>query len=371
MKRYNHLFAQIVSMENLKLADQRARRRKQHTHGVKSHDKHREEHLQALQQALIHKTYCTSPYDVEPIFERKRRTLYKLPYYPDRIVHHALMNVLEPLWKRTLTHNTYSCIKGRGIEACAKRVDSIIRSFAEQPLYCLKIDICKFYPSINHTILKQIVRRKIKDKDALWLIDEIIDSAVMDYEGNPLTPEALATLHPDDAHGLPIGNHPSAYMANLYLSYFMHYANEQLGIEVKEALSLNQLPQVPCTAYADDIVFFANSKPVLHEVLRLTRSYLDTKLRLRIKPNYQIFPIAHNQFDRHGRALDYVGYKFYRTHRLMRKRIKQALCRRVAQLHHRLRALPHRTMHQIVAPWLGWAMHSQSLHLIKTLQLTF
>ena len=134
------------------------------------------------------------------------------------------MNILEPIWIKIFTYNTYSCIKNRGIEGCARRVTQIIKKYKNKPLYCLKIDIKKFYPSINHSILKQIVRKKIKDKDLLWLLDEIIDST----------------------EGVPIGNYLSQFFANLYLAYFMHFVNEQLRINATE--------------YADDICFFSDNK---------------------------------------------------------------------------------------------------------------
>lgn len=229
MKRIAGLYEQIISVENLRLADEKARRGKTHTYGVMVHDRHREEDIQALHEALRTKTFRTSEYDVFTVYEPKERLIYRLPYYPDRIVHHAVMNVLEPIWTRLFTHNTFSCIKGRGIEGCARHVEKIIRKYKGRPLYCLKIDLKKFYPSINHRVLKRIVRRKIKDKDLLWLLDEIIDSA----------------------EGLPIGNYLSQYLANLILCYFMH--------EVNEALKLD------CAEYADDIVFFSDSKEKLRK----------------------------------------------------------------------------------------------------------
>ena len=146
MKRIDNLYDKIISLKNLRLADENARRGKTNTYGVKVHDKNREQNLLALHEALLTKTFKTSPYDVFTIYEPKERIIYRLPYYPDRIVHHAVMNVLEPIWVRLFTYNTYSCIKGRGIEGCARRVDKIIKSFKGKPLFCLKIDIKKCYP---------------------------------------------------------------------------------------------------------------------------------------------------------------------------------------------------------------------------------
>lgn len=331
MKRIGHLYEKVISLENLRLADTKARRGKLHTFGVRDHDKHREENLLALHEALLTKTFRTSAYEQFYIYEPKERLISRLPYYPDRIVHHAIMNVLEPIWVSVFTHNTYSCIKDRGIEGCARYVDRLIRKYDGRPLYCLKIDIRKYYPSIDHEVMKRIVRKKIKDADLLWLIDGIIDSA----------------------DGLPIGNYLSQYLANLYLAYLMHYVNETLRVDAAE--------------YADDIVFLSDSKERLHEVLDFVRRYVSDELRLTLKGNYQIFPVAENRFDRHGRALDYVGYRFFRHQKLIRKSTKKNLCRAVARMNRKDPPLSFMAYKQAIAPWLGWAQHSNSRHLLQTI----
>lgn len=218
-----------------------------------------------------------------------------------------------------------------GIEGCARHIDKIIEKYRGKPMYCLKIDITKYYPSIDHETLKKIVRRKIKDKDLLWLLDEIIDSA----------------------QGLPIGNYLSQYLANLFLCYFMHRVNEVLKLDAAE--------------YADDITFFATSKEQLREAFKEIKRILEEELRLKIKGNYQIFPIAKNRYDRNGRALDYVGYMFFREQKLIRKNIKKNFCHATARLNRRKPPLDAKAYKQAVAPWLGWAKHSDSKHLLKTI----
>ena len=268
---------------------------------------------------------------------------------------------------RLFTYNTYSCIKGRGIEGCARRVDKIIKSFEGKPLFCLKIDIRKFYPSIRHRVLKRLIRRKIKDKDLLWLLDEIIDSASMDDTGRPLTEADKALDGHEDAHGLPIGNYLSQYLANLCLCYFMHWVNERLAELVKAAMGLAEKPRIECTEYADDMTFYAEDKAVLREALGQIRSEIEDGLSLKLKGDYQIFPVAKSRHDRHGRALDYVGYKFFREQKLMRKSIKQNFCREVARLNKREKPLGVKAYKQAICPWLGWAEHSNSRHLLKTI----
>ena len=331
MKRIGNLYQKIISVENLREADEKARKGKIKTYGVKVHDKNREANIQSLHEALLTKTFKTSAYDIFTIYEPKERLIYRLPYYPDRIVHHAIMNILEPILVRTFTHNTFSCVKGRGIEGCARYVDRIFEKYKGKPMYCLKIDIKKYYPSIDHDVMKRIVRRKIKDKDLLWLLDEIIDSA----------------------EGLPIGNYLSQYLANLYLCYFMPRVNENLKLDAAE--------------YADDITFFASTKEELREAFKEIKRMVEEELNLKIKGNYQIFPISENRYDKSGRALDYVGYKFYRKQKLIRKSIKKNFCKTVSRLNRRQKQLDAKAYKQAVAPWLGWAKHSDSKHLLKSI----
>lgn len=364
MKRIGHLYEKIVSMENLMLADEKARKGKTKTYGVMTHDKNREANLAALHEALVSKTYRTSDYEVFTVFEPKERIIYRLPYYPDRIVHHAIMNILEPIWVKTFTYNTYSCVKGRGIEGCARRVSAIIKEFEGRPLYCLKIDIKKYYPSIRHSVLKAQVRKKIKDQDLLWLLDEIICSVAMDEVGHPL--EGVVK-EDEETHGLPIGNYLSQYLANLCLCYFMHYVNENMAEDVQKALGLTEKPKIECTEYADDIVFYADDKKVLHKVMEIAKAQIEDGLELKVKDNWQIFPVAENAQDKHGRALDYVGYKFYRQQKLMRKSIKKNFCRKVARLNRKAEHMDDKAYKQEIAAWLGWAQHSNSQHLLRTI----
>lgn len=328
MKRIGNLYNKIISIENLQLADKKARKGKLRSYGVQRHDRNREQNILILHESLKNKTYKTSKYDIFTIYEPKERKIYRLPYYPDRIVHHAVMNILEPIWTKTFTYNTYSCIKKRGIEGCARQVSKIIKKYKGQKLYCLKIDIIKFYPSVNHIILKELIRKKIKDKDLLYLLDEIIDSA----------------------EGLPIGNYLSQFLANLYLSYFMHYVNEILKVDAVE--------------YADDICFFSNNKNQLHQLIPVIKNQLSL-LKLQIKDNYQVFPISNNKYDKIGRCLDYVGYQFYMDQKLIRKSIKKNLCRCVAKLNKRSISLEN--YKQLICSWLGWVKHSNGKHLLKSI----
>lgn len=320
-------FNKVCSIENLQLADEKARKGKLRTYGVIEHDKKREVNLLKLRETLLNGTFHTSKYDVFTIYEPKEREIYRLPYFPDRILHHAIMNVLEPIWVSTFTADTYSCIKNRGIHAAAKKVKQALREDPEGTTFCLKLDIRKFYPSINHDVLKSILRRKLKDKRLLRLLDEIIDSA----------------------DGVPIGNYLSQYFANLYLTYFDHWIKEQKRVK-------------HYFRYADDIVILASDKSYLHSLMGEIRAYLGD-LKLEVKGNWQVFPVA-------ARGIDFVGYVFFHTHTRMRKGIKKTFCRRLAKLNKRKRPLSEKDFKQAICPWWGWAKSCDSKHLIKKLSKT-
>ena len=330
MKRIGNLYEKIISLDNLRLADEKARRGKLRSYGVLLHDKNREANILALHETLKNRTFKNSEYSTFTIYEPKERIIFRLPYYPDRILHHAFMNILEPIWVSVFTTDTFSCIKNRGINGCMLKVDKALKD-VENTRYCLKIDVKKFYPSIDHDVLKQIVRRKIKCPDTLALLDQIIDSAA----------------------GVPIGNYLSQYFANLFLAYFDHWIKEEVGVKYY-------------FRYADDMVFLHKDKAFLHDLLTQIDAYLRDNLHLTIKANYQVFPIAKNRSDKHGRGLDFVGFVFYHEHKLIRKSIKKNFCRAVARLNKQPN-LSAKDYKQGVCSWLGWAKHSNSKHLLKTI----
>lgn len=314
MKRISNIYQEIISIENLCLADSMAQKGKAKQYDVVRHNKNRDENIKALHDTLKSKTYVTSDYQIFKVFEPKERNVYKLPYFPDRIAHHAVMNILEPMFVATFTADTYSCIKGKGIHAVLRKLK---KSLIDVPgtKYCLKLDIKKFYPNVDHDVLKMLLRKKIKDKDLLSMLDEIIDSA----------------------DGIPIGNYLSQYFANFYLSYFDHWIKEQKAVK-------------HYFRYADDIVVLSDNKEYLHKILFEIKEYLSIKLKLTVKENYQVFPVK-------SRGIDFVGYRFYHTHILLRKRIKKNFAKMLKKKPNKLST----------ASYMGWAKHCNSKHLLKKL----
>lgn len=316
MKRIGNLYQHICSMENLRLADEKARRGKRHTYGVKVHDRHREANLQNLRHLLLDGSYRTSEYAVFTIVETKEREVYRLPYYPDRITHHAIMNILEPYFVASFTADTYSSIKGRGLHPASKKLKRDL--LRPDSTYCLKIDVRKFYPSVDHEILKAQLLRKFKDQKLLRLLYEIIDSAP----------------------GVPIGNLLSQYLANFYLTPFDHWIKEQKRVR-------------SYFRYADDIVILGPDKKYLHQLLADIREYFATRLKLQIKDNYQVFPVS-------ARGIDFLGYVFRPGYTRLRPSIKKNFSRKLAK----------GASTQTIASYKGWLKHCDSKHLSNKLLKT-
>jgi retron-type reverse transcriptase len=315
MKRYNNLYEKIYSIENLRLADAVARRGKLDQPGIRKHDENREANLLELQGMIKSKTYRTGEYKKFIVKEPKIREISCLEYFPHRILHHAIMNVIEPILVPTFTADSYSNIKGKGIDAACNALKRALCDLSGTK-YFLKLDIQKFYPSIDHDILKKLLRRKIKDNDLLELLDGIIDSA----------------------SGVPIGNYLSQYFSNLYLTPLDHFIKEQLRVK-------------RYYRYADDIVILAADKPYLHVLLGEIRNYLTINLNLTIKKNYKVWPTSE--------GIDFLGSVFRHTHIRMRKRIKENFAKEVAG--------PNRP--QVIAGFMGWAKRTNSKRLVEKLTL--
>lgn len=296
-------------MDNIRLAYKKARQNKVNSYGVRIFDVDRENNLIQIQRELMDGSYKTGEYHVFRIHEPKERDISRLDF-KHRVVHHAVMNILEPIWVNVFTNDTCSCIKGRGVHQCLANLKEALKD-KENTTYCLKIDISKFYPSIDHDTLKIIVRKKIKDQNVLNLLDGIIDSAP----------------------GLPIGNYLSQFFANLYLAYFDHEVKEQLGVKYY-------------FRYCDDMIFLSGSKQELHDLFTQIEERV-AELKLKIKSNYQIFPIE-------SRGIDFLGYVTRHDYILMRKSIKKAFYRK-------------RNNEASAAAYWGWAKHCNSKNLVNTI----
>lgn len=298
MKRTGFLFEKIVDINNIVLARLNARQNKTNDKQVQMVDRDILGYCKRIQKMLIDKTYTTSKYHTFKIKDRgKERDICELPYFPDRIVQWAIMQVLEKVFMKHLISTTYAALRGeyrwskkrkkfvsdRGTHAALTKLHKFMED-REGTQYCLKLDVKKFFPSIHKDILKRILRRLFKDDDVLWILDDIVDSG---------------------EQGIPIGNYTSQYFGNIYLSQFDHWLKEQKRVKYY-------------LRYMDDMVILSNSKEYLHQLRKEIEAYLLENLGLKLKENWQVFPT-------YVRGIDFVGYRSFGDYTLLRRSTKARL----------------------------------------------
>jgi len=310
-------------MENIVEAHNNAKRGKMHYQEVQDVEASLDIHMQQLQTLLVTKTFKTSEYFIFTKTDSgKSRIIYRLPYFPDRIVHHCIMQVLEPIWIKILIADTYSSIKDRGIHKGVKRIKKALTD-TPNTQYCLKLDIRKFYPSINHEILKSIIQKKIKCPDTLSLLDEIIDSA----------------------EGVPIGNYLSQYFGNLCLTYFDHWLKETKHCKYY-------------FRYCDDMVILHANKQHLSQLKEEIENYLSSSLNLTLKSNWQIFPVD-------ARGIDFLGYRFFHNYTLLRKSIAKKFKQRIRYIKTHWTDLAPSEILNSVMSYYGWLSYANCNNLTK------
>ena len=283
-------------------------------------------YLEAIQQSLVDRTFTTAAYQTRIVREPKRRQIYILPYYPDRIVQHAIMNVIQPLWDKVFIYDTYSAIPGRGIHAAIARLDEFLSRIPGKA-YCLQFDVRSYYPSMNHAILKGLVRRKIKCKGTLWLIDDIIDSV------------------PGETN-VPIGNYLSQYFGNIYLNWMDHWLKEIKRVKYY-------------IRYNDDGVILHTDKGVLHHLREAIAWYLGAKLNMRLNPKTQVYPVE-------SRGIDFLGYRTFRRYRLLRKRSARRFKKQMAHIAEHAEDMDPQTVASSIMSYVGWLQHADCYNLIRT-----
>lgn len=338
-RTYKNIYSQVYDFEALLRAHQRARRSKRDRYEVAQFERNLEPELIHLQNELVWRTYRTGAYRTFYVREPKTRLVAALPYR-DRVVHQSLVAAIEPIWERRFLYDSYACRPGKGVHAGADRAQALLRRVQRNygRVYALKADISKYFPNIDHSILRNLLRRRIRCPDTLWLLDEIIASAV----------------DPDDPApaGLPIGNLTSQLMANIYL--------HELDMFVKQ-----ELREPYYIRYMDDFVVVGNDKQRLHRAREAIEAFLWDHLRLQTNSKTQVFPIGR----RGGRGLDFLGYRIWPTHRLLRKRSIKRMrrkMRRFARLY-REGQIDLSDVEPTVQSWIAHAEHADTFRLRRQL----
>ena len=253
MKRAGNIYWRIGELDNLLLAFWKAQRGKRGKDDVKRFRLRLHENLSCLRHELLSCNVTVGDYHYFTIHDPKVRRICAASFR-ERVLHHAIMNICEPVLERYAIFDSYACRKGKGTHQAIMRA----RSFARNNKWCLKVDVSKYFDSIDHRIMYDLLTRRFKDKKLLSLFARIIGS----YETEP-------------GKGLPIGNLTSQHFANYYLGPLDHYLKEDV--------------RVPgYVRYMDDMIIWGKSRLEMKEYLSKIRVYLAERLALRLKEGVQI-----------------------------------------------------------------------------------
>jgi len=282
-----NLWDEFIAKENFECALRNAVRGKKDKPTIARFMRNANENLERVRQSVINFEFKTAKYRTMEITDPKPRTIYILPFAPDRIVQHALMNILWPIWTAAFIRDTYACIPGRGLHTASRRA----MDFCRRNKYVLKCDVRKFYPSIDHDIMFEIVKKSVPDSRLQNILRDIIYSA-------------------GGGKNLPIGNLCSQWMGNLYLN--------ELDTYIKNSLRVRDYVR-----YSDDFCLFSNDKKQLHIWRAQIREFLDAELKLTFSKS-EIFPIT--------TGLDFVGYRHFQDFVMLRKRTAKRIKARMMKI---------------------------------------
>lgn len=312
MKRSKIKLEDITSIENCKLAIRKAAKNKRkqgkYRRDVQKVLKDVDLHAKLLSEFLTNTLVGISEFrqgsvaEIQEGVSKKLRLLCKPKYFPEQCAHWAIMLQIAPILEKSFY--VYSCasIKGRGTHYAKNSVKHFLRD-VKNTKYCAQLDIKGFYKHINKQILMQMLKNKFKDKRVVLLLSKVIYS----YKGE----------------GLPLGYYTSAHLANFYLTSYDKYLKETLKVKY-------------VARYMDDVICYGSNKRILHKVVRDSSKYLQDKLLLFYKSNWQVYKMPYD--NKKGkvtfqRATDFVGFRFYRYKTTIRKKIFLRICKLFRKLY--------------------------------------
>lgn len=330
MKCYRNIFTQIVSIENLFAAWDEFRTGKMGKFDVQMFAQTVETQLFDLHRDLAAGTYRHGAYFAFQITDPKQRLIHKA-LVCDRIVHHALFSVLNPIFEPTFIANSFSCRVGKGTHKGVATVEQMLRSVSRnntRPCYVLKCDISKFFASVDHVILPRLISRRLHDERTLVLLREIIGSFHSDFS---------TTF---GWKGLPLGNLTSQLFANIYMNEFDQFIKH--GLHIKNY-----------ARYTDDFVIVSNDREYLENLIPELQNFLTQHLELRLHP-------AKTFIRKYSQGIDFLGYVIFPNHRLLRTKTKHRI---MTRFHDRLLEYSHglisnQQLEQIAQSYLGVLSHA-------------
>ncbi len=311
MKSYKYLFEKLISYENLSAAIEKSSLGKRERREVKRVLDHKDEHIKRLQDLLINQKLRIRKHEAIKINDgitAKVRLIIKPDYVYEQILHHAIVQVLTPIFMRSMY--VYSCgsLPGRGGLYGKRYLAKYIRENPTKIKYVAKGDITKFFQTVNIELVKDKFRKIIHDEKFLQVLFLVLDSNIATYQGQEIN------------MGLPIGYYLSQWIANWFLQDFDYFIKQKLKIKCY-------------IRYVDDFVLLSPNKKELHKALAAISEYLNN-LDLRLKPNYQVFKLAYvdKSGKERGRPIDFMGYKFYRDRTILRRGIMLRAVRKALKI---------------------------------------
>ena len=326
MKTYKHLFERVVSFENLLAAYKTFRKGKRFKDDVLKFEYNYEIEFLKLQDELIEHTYTPLPPHRFFVYEPKKREIVAA-VVRDRVVHHALCRVIEPIFDKRLIYDTYACRLNKGTLAAIKRLEEfkheLLSRGNENEIYVFKADIRRYFENINHCILLGLINERIKDEEVIWLIKRIL---------------AGESLFSPQTKGIPIGNLTSQFFANLYLNPLDQFVKHDLRIKYY-------------VRYMDDFVLMDLSKGRLREAKAGIARLLEDKLRLSLHPKKQtVTPLKC--------GIDFLGFRIFSSHRLLRKENAKRFARRLKNMKERF-VRKEIALSRISSFIKGWIAHAR------------
>lgn len=316
----------ICSYDNILKAYNKARKCKRYRKEVMRFTDRKEEKLERVRMDIKNLTHEPSEYRYFKVYEPKERQIMALPFY-DRVVQHAIVNILEPIFNKRFIEHSYACRKGKGMHAASDTLYKWLYDwdkYHDEPLYAIKADIHQYFRSINHEVLKREIRRVIKDESTLVLVERIID-----HNGNM-----------PDGTGIPVGNLTSQLFANIYLNKLDQFIKHELGAKYY-------------IRYMDDFIILSPDKAQLKEWLEKIEEFINNELRLELNPKTTIL------CNKNG--IDFVGYKHRATHRKVRPDSVKRMKKKIKK--YKAGKITKEQLQKSVTSWTGHAAHADSYHL--------
>ncbi|MEM4247006.1 MAG: reverse transcriptase domain-containing protein [Candidatus Woesearchaeota archaeon] len=345
MKTYRNLFGRLCSLENLELAFRKARKRKTLKQYVQEFEKDLDANLKVLHQELTSKTYSPLPLRTFILRDPKTRRI-SVSDFRDRIVHHAVCNVLEPVFEQYFIYDSYANRKGKGGLAALQRFDVFKRRISRNGRcvrnardnnvvqgYVLKADVRHYFDAVDHAKLLEVIARRIADADVLQLITRIVGNHSGKVPGK----------------GMPLGNLTSQFFANVYLNELDQFVKHKLKAKYY-------------VRYVDDFVVLHHSKHQLQEWKEKIDDFLRQELLLELHPQK-------SKIHALGRGVDFLGFKCFYHFRLLRKRNIRKMLRRLECFKEELRqqkTSPVKVIESLHG-WNAYAMHANTYNLRRAI----